>query len=276
MKVVRTICLVAAIALGAPARADDLVIVAGQDTSIYEDQVSNSNGGGMTLFSGQTSGIVGPTALRRALLLFDVAGGIPAGATINSVMVQLRQDRPGQGETQARTFTLHRLLASWGEGTAGTGTIVGGEGFPTAPDGTSATWSHRFFNTIPWTTPGGDFNALASGTLLAPNAFGVTITSASTPGLVNDVQSWLDNPANNFGWALLGEEMESTTTVRRFFSREATDPAFRPQILVNFTPAGGGVAIPEPSTLMLLGLGALGLLAYARRGFGKGRPREER
>ena len=266
MKVVRTACLLAAVTLGGAARADDIVIVAGRDTSIYEES-TNSNGGGPTLFSGLTSGMVGPTALRRTLLFFDVAGSIPAGATINSVQVQLRQERAGMGETTARTFTLHRLLASWGEGTAGTGAgQVGGFGFPTPDDGTAATWSDRFFSTTPWQMPGGDFDPdVISGTIVAPNGFGVTITSASTAGLVSDVQSWLNNPQSNFGWALVGEENTISTTVRRFVSREGANPAFRPQILVNFTPAGDG-AVPEPSALALLGLGALGLLAYTRRG----------
>jgi hypothetical protein len=259
MNRVRSVCLLVVLALSGAARADHVVIVAGRDTSLYGELLSNSNGGGPTLFSGLTSGIAGPIAVRRALLFFDVAGHIPAGSTIDRVQVHLHQEQPGTSDFDPRDFALHRLLESWGEGTAGTGRgRFGGAGFPTAPDGTGATWSHRFFNTHPWARPGGDFSALASGTTSSPPEFDVPVTFSSTLDLVADVQSWLDNPLDNFGWALIGDELAGQPpSVRRFSSREAADPTARPRLVVEFTP---GVAVPEPSALALLGVGSLSLL----------------
>jgi hypothetical protein len=41
----------------------------------------------------------------------------------------------------------------------------------------------------------------------------------STPEMVADVQSWLDDPATNFGWILVGDESQIMTS-KRFDSRE--------------------------------------------------------
>src|SRR5207248_8531965 len=46
-----------------------------------------------------------------------------------------------------------------------------------------------------------------------------------------DVQSWLDDPASNFGWLVLGNEATSTTS-KRFDTRETTTP---PVLTVEYT-----------------------------------------
>ena len=49
-----------------------------------------------------------------------------------------------------------------------------------------------------------------------------------------DVQRWLDDPATNFGWLLLGDESENQTT-KRFDSKENPDQEDRPILTVEFT-----------------------------------------
>lgn len=270
----KLICLAAVLALGGSARADTITIVASRDTSIYEDFPGNSDGGGPTLFTGMTRGLIGEPSIRRALLFFDVAALVPAGSTINSVQVMLTQDRPAMLDMSSRNFTLNRSLAAWGEGTAGAGMPIAGMGSPTPPDGTSATWSHRFFNTLPWTTPGGDFAATFSGLTVAPVPPGFDLpvlfdsTAPMSAGLALDVQNWLDNPASNLGWFLLGNEGAGTvSSARRLYSREADNPNFRPQLVIDFTPSGPPPSgdVPEPASLTLLGLGAVALGWYAHR-----------
>ena len=57
------------------------------------------------------------------------------------------------------------MLADWGEGTS----VAPGEEGDGAPATTNdATWRHRFFDTIFWTTEGGDF----SGTVSASQSVG--------------------------------------------------------------------------------------------------------
>src|SRR5438132_3011622 len=127
--------------------ADTVTLVATRDTTIYQGSPSNSDGGGQAIFAGTT----GQGFVTRALVGFDIASNIPAGSTITGVQLGLVLARAAPSESMDRTIELHPLLADWGEGTAGQGTgdSFSGLGFPTPADGTSATWSHRFFNSLP-------------------------------------------------------------------------------------------------------------------------------
>lgn len=41
--------------------------------------------------------------------------------------------------------------------------------------------------------------------------------------MIADVQAWLDNPASNFGWLVLGDET-GIATAKRFDTRESASP----------------------------------------------------
>lgn len=225
------------------ARGDQVTLTPSKDNSIFEED-GLSDGKGTGIFAGQTART---QSLRRALIAFDVAGTIPAGATITSVQLQLRVTMTASN-TQ-RQMSLHRLLADWGEGDSNSNVRGGGMGAPAAPG--DATWSDRFFDTVAWATPGGDFNPTASATGSAGN-INTTTTFASTTALVADVQGWLANPQSNFGWILRGVET-STGTAKRFASREVTQAAQRPQLIVAFemsadTPTATPTATLAPPT----------------------------
>ena len=55
--------------------------------------------------------------------------------------------------------------------------------------------------------------------------------------MVADVQLWLDNPSQNFGWIVIGDETQ-IETAKRFATKENTDNGGqdRPSLVVNFTP----------------------------------------
>jgi hypothetical protein len=127
--------------------------------------------------------------------------------------------------------TGHRVLASWGEGAS---VAVGGGGGGGAPAATNdATWLHTYFSSATWTTVGGDFAAAPSFTIFLPNAG--PCTSVPAIAAVVDVQSWLDNPAQNYGWLLKTDELLASTA-HRVDSRESTGP--KPTLLVTYMLPG--------------------------------------
>ena len=217
--------------------ADEVTITAARDNSIFSEDGTFSNGKGKHLFSG-TIGTFGPVnfALRRALIAFDVAGEIPAGSTITSATLTLNVSRNNSG---ASSMFVHRLLSDWGEGTS-VAANPEGRGIATGNGDGDATWTHRFFSTDTWSTDGGDYNIVASAsTLVGP---GLTAFSWTSFALTQDVQSMLDEPANNFGWILIGEESAvGPRNAKRFDSLQSDTPANRPRLTVEFTPGA-----PDP------------------------------
>src|SRR6266513_3673433 len=212
------LALMLAAALGSIApnlvRAETININPSKDNTLYEYVPADgdlSNALGDHFFTGETA--VGE--LRRGVLAFDIAGSVPAGSTITGVTLTLIMSRTPSGTS--RTVELHRLLADWGEGTSDA-TVNEGQGAPaTAND---ATWRHRFYDSIFWTTQGGDF----SGTVAASQSVGaIGDYMWNSAQMATDVQSWLDNPATNFGWLVLGDESTSTTA-KRFYTRESATP----------------------------------------------------
>ena len=196
------------------ATATTININPSKDNTLYEFVVADgdrSNGVGTFFFAGETA----EGESRRGVLTFDIAGSIPAGSTIVSVSLSMHMSKAAS--STARTVELHKLLADWGEGASN---ASGQEGQGASATTNSATWRHRFYNTIFWTTQGGDF----SGTVSASQSVGAigqyVWTSAQ---MVADVQSWLENPASNFGWLVLGDE-SAIPTSKRFDTRESTSP----------------------------------------------------
>lgn len=202
------------------------------DNSIYsESNNSNALGG---LFTGQT---VGGTT-RRALLEFDIAGSIPAGATIDSVVLTLSQIKIGPAASAV--FELHPVLAAWGEGTS-SGTGAGGIATPG-----DATWNSRLFGTAAWTVAGGDFSATVATTSFGTSNIAYSFTS--TTGMIANVQSWLNSPSTNFGW-IMKDASETVTSARELGSSESA-PGQQPTLTVTYT-------VPEPGTAGLLGIAAI-------------------
>lgn len=219
---------IAAIAMGVTASfagADVVTIGASRDNTLYEDPTGSlSNGNGDYLFVGRV-GPLGGERIRRAVLAFDIAGHVPQGATINSVRLTLHMSRTIAPEVPA---ILHRLAADWGEGASNAGS-EGGDGAPSAAG--DATWIHRFFDTDAWTTPGGDYAPMKSASALI---VGVGSYVWYAPEMAADVQAWLDQPSNNHGWILIGDESFGMTA-KRFDSREINDPDLRPALEIDFT-----------------------------------------
>jgi hypothetical protein len=206
------------------AAAETVVLEATQDNTIYSESADTSNGAGIYLFCGVTN--IGEK--RRALLLFDVAGNVPEGATITSASLVLVVNRQPTSFAPS-SISVYRCMSSWGE--AGSdATANEGQGAPAQPG--DATWTYRDYDTVVWTTPGGDILLPLSAAVAVPGLGTYALEGAN---MVADVQDMLDNPADNFGWIVLGEEAQSRTALR-LPSREFTTQKSRPQLSIEYEP----------------------------------------
>lgn len=183
--------------------------------AVIEDTFINSgapgnNAGATGWFDAGRDGIGG---IRRGLLRFDL-GSIPPGSTVTSATLQLMVVKvPANGPVNS-TFDLLRLLAGWKEGTK-----AGSGGAPATAGET--TWNARIMGTAAWTAPGAKSNAAATAS--ASTAVGSADNakySWTGAGLVADVQLWVNEPAQNFGWLLTSRAEASARSVRGFVSRQ--------------------------------------------------------
>jgi hypothetical protein len=201
------------------------MVQASKDNTLYEDPSGAlSNGAGASIFAGNN----GFGLRRRAVIAFDVAGAVPAGSTVTGAALKLNMVQTLAGDTPV---SVHRALADWGEGTSNATFGNGGAGAPATPG--DATWLHRLYNTVLWTNAGGDFDPSPSATTVVGALVGVY--SWSSPAMTTEVQGWLDNPALNHGWVIIGTEV-GIATAKRFESREALNAAGRPVLVVEYTP----------------------------------------
>jgi len=196
-----------------------------KDNTLYDSSDDLSNGGGSHIFIGTNNN----GEFRRGVIQFDVASNIPAGSTIDSVMLTLHVSRVPNIDA-SHEYSLHRLLADWGEGGSDAGSN-GGRGAD--PEENDATWFVRFFPDVDWEEPGGDFASSVSATQNVPAAEDIFV-SWSSEDLIADVQGWLDDSATNFGWIIIGDE-STTQTARRFDSRENSDESVQPVLRVSFS-----------------------------------------
>lgn len=214
--------LLALLPLESSTAQQEVVLTPSKDNTLYQDtDGAISNGAGSFLFFGATN----QGALRRALMMFDVAGSLPAGAQVQSATLQITVTKT---IAPSSSVTVHRVQQDWGEGTSD---ASGNEGAGTASTANDATWKHTFFDGQVWDALGGDFD---SGALTSTQAgSGGAVDFPSTDDLVALVQSWLDTPAENFGVILIGNENSSPTT-KRIGSREGAQ-SDRPQLTVSYS-----------------------------------------
>jgi hypothetical protein len=219
MKLAAPVLLAAAVAA-----ADTAAFNPSKDNTLIEHPAGAYSSALSSYFFAGRVGTNGAGSFRRGLVRFDLSA-IPPGSTVTSVSLRLYCS--AAGVTTQYPIALHRLLASWGEGTS---LAFGGGGAASTPG--DATWVNRFHPGQPWTTPGGDFVATASA---SRNVGGQGFyTWTTTAGMVADVQQWVNNAATNHGWLFKGNEL-TQQSVKRFDSREA-GATTRPQLTVTFTP----------------------------------------
>ncbi len=195
-------------------------VPASQDTTLYRDQPEVSNGAGQFLLTG-TAGDGDPG--KHALVEFDLEGlNIPLGATIIDAVLTLNlADSLGP----AVAVSVHLVTSAWGE--AGSD-APGSEILGAAAQQFDATWIYAFFDGAVWGNPGGDYVGAASATtdVDLPGIYQWT-----DDGLISDVQQWLDDPASNHGWALIGPANDN---LKSFTSKDGGNAALQPLLEITY------------------------------------------
>jgi len=248
----------AALAAGADrAQAAQLsVFEAAADATIFAEQSGGTaydavaDGRGPNLWTS----VIAAGVVRRALVRFDLSA-LPAGAQVLSVQVEAFLIRV----REPQTIVLHRITAPWSEGPANGGDA--GIGAAAGPG--DCTWSQRSWPSLPWANRGGDFIAAASAGA-GVSGWPAPVQWVSTPALVADVQGWLNAPAGNHGWMMIGTE-SGTMNASRLASRDTADTSARPRLRVGWLAQAADAELPlPPRALALFGAGA-GLALWRRR-----------
>jgi len=198
-------------------RADDRAFPVTVDPTVYAYPVGDctidaelpttTNCGSTTLTVGHENG----SALHdhRALLWFDVANAVPAGADVLSATLWARAS--AKSGTSTSPIEAHRVLQDWSN---------------------AVTWS-KFDSTTNWTTAGGDFAATAEDTSAAP-----VVGDWSGWNLTDLVRQWLDGTDPDYG-VLLKDTGSSTVNATRFDSNEVVGGTTRPGIEIYYFPRTG-------------------------------------
>lgn len=202
-----------------------------KDNTIYSDKVidtytENSNGSGDWLFSGLTTG----NDERRTLLQFDIASALPDDAIITDVVFELTLDKTVSGSIQ---YDLHRLTSDWGEGSSDA-SDPGGKG--TSPATGDATWVNAFYDSVAWSSVGGDFVAGISASAFVAGTDpmdGFTKYEWTSAQLAQDVQDWLDGIEMNYGWIVRTTD-SNVANAKRFRSREHPETTTRPKLTITY------------------------------------------
>ena len=189
------------------------------DTSISESTQGPPTDGASAAFVAGGLGNNESGRKVRALLRFDL-GEIPTNASVVEVSLLVHVIKTPGEAVAASEFELRRVLVEWSETDAHWGGPTAVENWNSPGGEVGIDYSFTISSTIP----------VSDGGVIAP----VPYTFSSTANLVADVQHWLENPGENFGWLMKTASEEVRFTARHFASRE-NSPSIQPQLTVVYS-----------------------------------------
>ena len=255
-KMIMSIVAVAVMLVGTGVNADEKIFQDGLDSYAgTEDNYLSSesdpnkvynNGGRAWVKVAQDGASVANTVMR-----FDVSS--LSGMTITGVTLSLYSGNDGHGSTSFDVSVYEIVTANkdWVEGTSTS---------YASQDGSSC-WNYAQYDaTTPTAWVGGQNGCGVSGTDRGATAMDTETILAEDAWydwtLSNSmVQSWVDTPADNAGVVFMADG--GGYDRQDFRSHEYGTASLRPKLTITYTP--------EPATMLLLGIGGLGVLVRRRR-----------
>lgn len=143
-----------------------------------------------------------PTDDRRGLLKFDLTS-IPTNAKVTRAYLELYISAEGQG------IKAHKMLVTW-NGSSTYNSLGGG----VDNDGTKAAVAQSWRNGV--------------------NLDTIVNTTWKSNVLVADIQDWVSNPSNNFGWLLKGLDESAGGDGMQFPGKAGTTQSQRPKLYVEY------------------------------------------
>ncbi len=193
--------------LTAPSLAGAVTVTLSASDDAWIDQgAKDANNGADTVLRVKSG--TGATAKKHVLAKFDLSG-IPAEcATVTSAALHLVITTPPSGN---RTHNLHRITATWAEGTV--------------------TWNNQ-----------PTFNGTAAASATASSGGGTV-----TWDVTSEVTAFLSGSAVNYGW-LVKDSVDSTIAEVVYGSDENGTPSSRPQLEVIYTTSDVACDDSNPCT----------------------------
>ena len=207
----------------ATANTNTVNIFPSKDNTIYQGASNNSNGLGTRLVTGLSS--IWPGMKTRALLRFDVNGNVPFGSHITNANLSMNCASV-TGTQSAITLSLYRMLDDWGEGTSAA-TLIPSLGVAATTN--DATWINNLYPSSNWSTTGGAYFPLSSASTIVA---GPALYAWSNTRMINDLQTWLNDPSTNKGWVLRTNETGANQE-KLFNSKD--DVSNKPTLAITYT-----------------------------------------
>jgi hypothetical protein len=213
-----------------------------KDATIFNNQAATSPAGNYGAGASellQVGYANGSQIYARTLVQFDLSA-LPANAVIENVKLEFTL---GSSGTTIPVVSVFKLNQGWTEGTTAevdnckynTTCNIQGTAIVGSND---VTWNEiSYSGTLanPWTTLGGHFAASASAASNDANATSILYVST---GLKTDVLSWIATPSSNYGWLLKTDFITSSSSMRRFLSREGAaasgNAANAPRLVITY------------------------------------------
>ena len=164
---------------------------------------------------------------RKAFIQFDQSALEAAddGALVSATLVVTIDGSPNNWGSDGRTIDVHRLTQDWTEH---------GITYNCADDTNPSNSSTDCAAEDEWELDGAGPNpwlATPSATQLITNGLSGELSFDVTA----DVQAWVDDPAQNHGWILVGNEVMAQST-KRFTSRHSGTTSQRPRLTIEYVP----------------------------------------